>query len=110
MPPILALPHRTIEMTTLRYVAISIVGFVLFAAMIGCSGSSSSAVTSSQAATPTFGPPAGTYSSSQSVTMATSTPGCSGYIYWNTTGNPTSGDTQGTSVSVASSETVYPAG
>jgi len=86
----------------------------VYAKVIGCPGYSDSAIrsaaytiTSSQAAPPTFSPTAGTYSSSQSVTMSTSTPGCSGYIYWNTTGNPTSGDTQGTSVSVASSETVY---
>jgi hypothetical protein len=86
----------------------------VYAKVIGCPGYSDSAIrsaaytiTSSQAATPTFSPTAGTYSSTQSVTIATSTPGCSGYIYWNTTGNPTSGDTQGTSVNVASSETVY---
>ncbi|MFI5113045.1 MAG: hypothetical protein ACHP9S_09480, partial [Terriglobales bacterium] len=118
-------------MATLRYVAISIVGFVLFAglgaaqdlssyrdfrfgATLEGSGTLQGVATTpeaarrrSQAATPTFSPATGTYSSSQSVTISASTPGCSGYIYWNTTGYPTSGDTQGNSVSVSSSETVY---
>jgi hypothetical protein len=121
---------RTTEMATLRYVAISIVGFVLFAglgaaqdlssyrdfrfgATLEGSGTQQGVATTPEAAwrkvssTPTFSPAAGAYSSTQSVTISTSTSGCSRYIYWNTTGNPTSGDTQGTSVSVASSETVY---
>jgi len=59
------------------------------------------------AATPTFSPVAGSYSSTQSVTISTATTGCGSYIYWNLTGSPTTGDTHGTSVSVASSETVY---
>jgi hypothetical protein len=89
-------------------VAIAIIVLMLIAVLIGCSGPAASTITPpSQAATPTFSPAAGAYSSPQSVTLSTSTPGCSGFLYWNTTGNPTSGDTHGTSVSVASSETVY---
>src|ERR1019366_2080379 len=60
------------------------------------------------ASTPTFSPVAGTYSSAQSVSISTATTGCSSYIYWSTTDNPpTTGDTNGTSVTVASTETVY---
>ena len=63
---------------------------------------------SSQAATPTFSPTAGSYVGTQSVTISTATGGCGSYIYWSTTNNPpTTSDTHGTSVSVASSETVY---
>jgi hypothetical protein len=59
------------------------------------------------AATPTFSPVAGTYSSTQSVTISTASSGCSGYVFWNLTGTSMSSGTQGTSVSVASTETVY---
>jgi len=86
----------------------------VYAKVIGCPGYTHSAVrsaaytiTTPPAASPTFSPAAGTYSSTQSVTISTSTAGCSAYLYWNTTGSPTSGDTRGTAVSVASSETVY---
>ncbi len=65
------------------------------------------AVVLTPAATPTFSPSSGSYGSTQSVTISTSTSGCGSYIYWNTTGSPTSGDTNGTSVSVTASETVY---
>lgn len=60
------------------------------------------------AATPTFSPGAGSYSSTQSVTISTSTSGCGSKIYWSTSHNPpTTSDTNSTSVSVAASETVY---
>ena len=60
------------------------------------------------AGTPTFSPVAGTYTSTQSVTISTATTGCGSYIYWSTTNNPpTTGDTHGTSVSVAATETVH---
>jgi hypothetical protein len=64
------------------------------------------------AATPTFSPVAGTYSSAQTVTISAST---GGVICYNTTGSPatngTTGCTTGTlytgTVSVASTETLY---
>ena len=60
------------------------------------------------AATPTFSPGSGTYSSTQSVTISTATSGCGSYIYWSTVHNPpTTGDNHGTAVTVSSSETVY---
>lgn len=59
------------------------------------------------ATTPTFVPVAGSYSGTQSVTISTNA-ACSSYVYWSTNNNPpTVADTNGTSVSVASSETVY---
>jgi hypothetical protein len=68
---------------------------------------------SPQAATPTFSPGAGTYSSAQTVTISTSSSGA--IICYNTTGSPatngTTGCTTGTlysgAVSVASSETLF---
>ncbi len=65
------------------------------------------------AATPTFSPGAGTYSSAQSVTISTISSGA--IICWNTTGSPktngTTGCTTGTLysglVTVSSSETLY---
>ena len=71
-------------------------------------GSAAYTITSPAAATPTFSPVAGTYAGTQSLTLSTATSGCSGSIYWSTVHNPpTTGDTQGTAVSVAASETVY---
>jgi len=62
----------------------------------------------SPASTPTFSPVAGTYTGVQSVTISSSSDSCSSYIYWSTVHNPpTTSDTQGTSVSVGTSETVY---
>jgi len=58
------------------------------------------------AVTPTFSPGAGTYTGTQSVTISSSP--CGSYVYWSTVHNPpTTADTNGTSVSVSSSETVY---
>jgi hypothetical protein len=63
------------------------------------------------AATPTFSPVAGTYGPSQTVTLATSTGGCTGSLVWNTTNAQSGGNLTGTSttnpLSVATSETVY---
>lgn len=59
------------------------------------------------AATPSFSPAAGSYSTTQSVTISTATSGCASYIFWNLTGTSMSSGTQGASVSVAATETVY---
>ena len=57
-------------------------------------------------ATPTFSPVAGTYTSTQTVTITSS--GVGEAIYWNTTGSPTSGSTLYTGpITVSASETVY---
>src|SRR5437660_84260 len=96
-------------------IAIAIFALMLVAGLFCCAGghtdsavgSAAPTITSSQAVTPTFSPTAGNYNITQSVTISTSTPGCSKYIYLNTTGNPTSSDTRANSVNVASSETVY---
>ena len=67
-----------------------------------------SAFNTATAATPTFLPVAGTYTGTQSVTISTATSGCGSYIYWSTVHNPpTIADTNGTAVSVTTSETVY---
>ena len=58
------------------------------------------------ATTPTFSPSSG--APPQTVTISTATSGCGSYIYWSTTNNPpTISDTNGTSISVATPETVY---
>ena len=63
------------------------------------------------AATPTFTPPAGSYSSTQSVILSTSSSGCGGFLVWNTTNAQSGGNLTGTSstnpLTVATSETVY---
>ena len=64
------------------------------------------------AATPTFSPSAGTYSSAQTVTISTSTSGCSGYLVYNTTGASSGGNLTGTTaystpVSVSTTSTLY---
>ena len=62
-------------------------------------------------ATPTFSPVAGTYSSPQTVTISDTDNGLTGFVmYWNTTGSPTSSDTQiahGGQVTVGTTETLY---
>lgn len=74
-------------------------------------GLSSAVAATGSAATPGFSPGAGTYGTTQTVTLSTSTSGCSGYIVYNLTGTSSGGNltgtTTGTSVSVASTETVY---
>ena len=57
-----------------------------------------------QAATPTFSPAAGTYSTTQSITASTTTSACSAYLYTGTANLPT---TETATASVASSETLY---
>jgi hypothetical protein len=57
------------------------------------------------APTPTFSPTAGAVSNPTTVTIASGA--CGSYIYWNTTGSPTAGDTHGTSASVTTAETIY---
>ena len=59
------------------------------------------------AATPTFSPGAGSYASTQSVTISTATSGCGSYIYWNFTGTSMSGGTNSTTASVSTTETLY---
>jgi hypothetical protein len=63
------------------------------------------------AVAPAFSPAGGTYTSSQSVTLSTSSSGCSGSIVYNTTGASSGGNligaTTGTSLTVSLSETVY---
>lgn len=61
-------------------------------------------VIESPAAAPTFSPVAGIYVGTQSVTASTATSGCSSHIFFDT--NPTPVTNQ-TTLSVASSETVY---
>lgn len=74
-------------------------------------GSAAYVITAPQAAAPTFSPVAGSYTGSQSVTLASSSSGCSAHINWNTTGAQSGGNltgtTLGTSVTVAGNETVY---
>jgi hypothetical protein len=53
-------------------------------------------VRAAAAAAPSFSPSSGT--PPQTVTLSSS--GCGSFIYWNTTGNPTTSDNHGTSVSV----------
>lgn len=60
-----------------------------------------------QAANPSFSPGAGTYNDTQSVTISTTPSACNSYIYWNTTGAPTTGDTHSASASVTVGETLY---
>lgn len=57
------------------------------------------------ASAPTFSPVAGIYNSTQTVTMSTTSPGCNGSIWWNTTG--IGQGTNGTTAIVATSETLF---
>ena len=67
--------------------------------------------TTNSAVTPTFSPVAGSYVGAQSVTLATSTSGCTSYLVWNTTGATSGGNLTSTSstnpLTVAASNTVY---
>ncbi len=60
---------------------------------------------SSVAATPTFSPPSGAVSNPTTVTLSSGS--CGAYIYWGTTNPPTTGDTNGTSITVTGAATYY---
>lgn len=59
------------------------------------------------AATPSFSPASGEVSNPTTVTISTASSACSSYIYWGTSNPPTTGDTNGTSISVTSAQTYY---
>jgi hypothetical protein len=60
---------------------------------------------------PTFSPPAGSYTGTQTVTLATATGGCTADIVWNTTNAQSGGNLTGTSstnpITVSATETIY---
>jgi hypothetical protein len=60
---------------------------------------------------PTFSPPAGAYTGTQTVTLATATSGCTADIVWNTTNAQSGGNLTGTSttnpITVSATETIY---
>jgi hypothetical protein len=89
----------------------ALLGLLLFAVLVtgnGCGGGGGSGTgpTEGQTATPVITPGAGTYSSTQSVTITDSTSGAT--IYYTTDGStPTTSSTQYTgAISVASTETI----
>src|SRR5581483_851642 len=87
-----------------------LLGFVLAALVLaGCGGGGSDSAKNApqqSAATPTFSPAAGTYTSIQSVTLSDATPGAS--IYYTTDGSTPSGTSAAYSkaIQVSSTETI----
>jgi len=97
------------------------VPIVLVLCVFGCGGSASPNIVPppSRAATPTFSPSAGSYTGTQTVTITSSTSGA--ILCWNTTGSPATNGTgtgcttgisltNGGSITVSVSETVYAVG